>query len=263
MNESVLAETKTISLRVGRRAVRRLGAPVVAISLVLMAVGTVLADSPGPSTIHVTKTGALTVQVSGTWTWPEMASAAKLSYAGFAIDWGDITNGNDVGPYHIGDGTSATNVVIQPTSPAQGPSGSFGPVSHTYAAAGSYTVCVIVYDLGQVTPFKTTGYHSLQAGGTGRNVDNSVDQKLDPPVQCATIEVTAPSPSATESFEGATATPFESFEGATAGPITTPPPTSTAEPSSSDPGLPLLALAALFGSLLASALIARAARLNR
>ncbi len=242
-----------------RRSALRLGIPLISVSLGLLAVGTVLAGSPGPSAIQVGQTGPLTVQASGTWIWSEMASAAKPSYAGFAIDWGDTTSGNEVGSYHIGDGTPATNIVLQPTNPAQGSSGSFGPVSHTYARTGTYTVCAIIYDLGQVKPFKTTGYHSLQAGGTGRNTDNSVDQRMDPPVMCATIEVTAPTQS-----PDASPTPFESFAGATSDPATTPPPTSTTTgPSSSDPGQPFLWLAPLIGSLLATAFALRRTRAKR
>ncbi len=249
-----------MSLHPSRRSALRLGIPLMAVSLGLLAGGTVLAGSPGLSTIQALQTGPLTVQASGTWIWSEMASAAKPSYAGFAIDWGDTTSGNQVGSYHIGDGTPATNVVLQPTNPAQGSSGSFGPVSHTYARAGTYTVCAIVYDLGQAKPFKTTGYHSLQAGGTGRNTDNSVDQKMDPPAMCATIEVTAP----TQSPDAASPTPFESFAGATSDPATTPPPTSTATgPSSPDQGLPLVSFLLLIGSMLASAFVFRTARAKR
>jgi hypothetical protein len=171
-----------------------------------------------------------------------MATASKLSYAGYAIDWGDVTSGNAVGTYHIGDGTPATNAILQPTTPAQGSSGSWGPVSHTYATAGTYTVCVIMYDLGEVKPFKTTGYHSLQAGGTGRNTDNSVDNKGQVPSMCQQIDVTQP-----------TSSPFQSFRGITAGPTTTPPPTGTASlPSAPDQGVPMLPLFLLAGSCLAS-----------
>jgi hypothetical protein len=210
-----------------------------------MAVGSVQAGSGGPDTIHVTKTGGLTVSASGTWSWPEMATASKLSYTGFAIDWGDISTGNDVGTYHIGDGTPASNVVMQ-TSPEQGTSGSFGAVTHTYAAPGTYMVCAILYDLGEVKPFLATGYHGLRAGGTDRNTDNSVDSKSEVPAMCATVVVSNPTPAPTE-------TPFQSFQGETSQPTSTPPPTSTATaPSTPEQQAPLLVLALLLGSMLAS-----------
>jgi hypothetical protein len=212
-----------------------------------------------------------------------MASATKMSYTGFAIDWGDVANGgNAVGPYHIGDGTSATNLVLQPTSPAQGPSGSWGSITHTYAQAGAYKVCAILYDLGQVTPFKSTGYHSLRAAGADRNIDNSVDQGNATPATCTTVEVAAPAvtppvatpPVATpfESFQGetatplSTATPFETLLGETVQPqaTATPPVTSTGGGASTpDQGEPLLALALALGGILGSVMVSRTAKARR
>ena len=263
------------------RTVLRLGAPLLAISLLLTVAGTALAGAPSPGTIHVTQSSAMTVDASGTWTWAEMDTNPKLSWTGFAIDWGDTANGNEVGTYHIGDGTAATNVVLQPTDPAQGSSGSFGPVSHTYAKAGTYSVCVIVYDLGEVMPFKTTGYHSLKAGGVGRNTDNSVDQKGAPPVACTSIDLAAATPTPTASptasptptpFQegqgvGAapTATPNQEVEGLTANPTSdpTPPTTSSTPDQSSDRTLPSLALALMIGSMIASVFVLKMVRLDR
>lgn len=235
-----------------RQAVLRLAIPFVALSLALTAVGSVAANAPGPATIQVVQTGSMSVDASGTWSWPEMATASKLSYTGFAIDWGDVTSGNAVGSYHVGDGTAATNGVMQSTSPAQGSSGSWGKVSHTYANAGTYKVCVIVYDLGEVTPFKTTGYHSLQAGGTDRNTDNSVDLNSQVPGMCATVDVAAPS-----------ATPFQSFQGETSQPTGTPPSTSTDSlPSNPNQGLPMLPLILLVGSGILSVLVFKTAKVR-
>jgi len=240
-----------MSLSRSQHLVIRLAIPIVGVALAVMAtVGTTTAESGDPSTIHVSTTGPLTVQASGTWSWPEMATATKMSYAGFAIDWGDVTSGNAVGPYHIGDGTAATNVVLEPTSPAQGAGGSWGAVSHTYAQAGTYKVCVILYDLGQAKPFKTTGYHSLIAGGTSRNTDNSVDDGNQTPAMCKTIVVKDAQPSTTA---------FQSFQGETSHPTAqataqgTPPSTSTDGSSSSpDQGLPMLPLVLIVGTGLAS-----------
>jgi hypothetical protein len=169
-----------------RRRVARLGAGLVSICLVLVSVGLVNAGSGVPSSIGVTENG-LTVHASGTWSWAEMLTNARLSFNGIAISWGDVGSGNTVGPYHLGDGTAATNFVMETAT--QGSSGPWGPVDHTYAQAGKYTICVITYDLGEVKPFKTTGYHGLRAGGTDRNTDNSVDQDNQPPVQCVTVDV--------------------------------------------------------------------------
>jgi hypothetical protein len=183
--------------RASRQRVARLGAGLTSIGLVLAAVGLVYAGSGSPSTIGVTRNG-LTVSASGTWSWPEMDTNPKLSYTGFAVSWGDVTRGNTLGAYHLGDGTAATNFVTE--IPTQGDKGPWGPVDHTYATPGAYTICVIIYDLGEVKPFKPVGYHSLKASGTSRNSDNSVDKQTAPPVVCSTVEVVGEtaSPSATE-----------------------------------------------------------------
>jgi hypothetical protein len=231
--------------RPNRRRVWRLAAGLTSLALALAAAGAVNAHAGNPASIQVAQTGALTVQASGSWTWGEMATASKLSYAGFALDWGDTTTGNAVpkpggGDYHIGDGTAATNLVMHPTSPAQGAAGTWGPVSHTYAQSGTYMVCVVVYDLGEVTPFKTSGYHGLTAGGPNRNTDNSAEKNSTGSTSCMSLDVvvptasptTAPS-SAAPSLEApsaaasATATPVQSVQGATSQPSGTPPVTAT------------------------------------
>ena len=268
-----------MSFRGSRRLLRRLGIPGVAISLAVMAVGTAAAHTGTPNAITVIQSGPLTISASGTWVWGGVASASTQSYVGFAIDWGDTTTGNAIGAYHIGDGTSGTNVIMQPTSPDRGSSGSWGSVSHTYAMPGTYSACVIIYDLGPTKPFATTGYHSLQAGGVNHNIDNSVDHGSKVPAACATFVVAAPPttpattapttpPTAAPTDPGATtaptATPFESFLGATSAPTSTPPPTSTASlPSAPDQGFPMLLLVLLFGSMLASAFVFKTGHLRR
>ena len=248
-----------MSSRPSRRGVQRLGVGLIAVSLALTAVGTVTAHTGSPSAITVTPTTGQSIQASGTWSWPAMATAGHLSYIGFAIDWGDVTSGNALGAYHIGAGTPATNVILQPTSPAQGASGSWGPVSHTYAAPGIYTVCVIIYDLGLTKPFTTTGYHSLQAGGTGHNTDNSVDHASQVPSMCGRVDLTAPSPS-----PSATPTSFESFQGATSDPSSTPPPTdATSLPSAPEPGAPAQPLALLVASSLAAVVVFKTSKVAR
>lgn len=194
-----------------------------------------------PSSINAVVSG-MSVQVSGTWTWKSAAGDPLPSYVGYAMSWGDVASGNDVGTYHVGDGTSATNVVLQPTTPAQGTSGSWGPTSHTYAAPGTYTVCSIIYDLGEIKPFPASGQESLVAGGPNRNPDNSVDDGYTPGTACATVVITAAGSSATPTATSvATATapatpgasasevPSQGVAGATSMPTAghTPPPTST------------------------------------
>jgi hypothetical protein len=251
-----------------RRQVQRLGIGLIAASMALMAVGTVMAHTGSPSSIGVVQTTGLSVQASGNWTWPAEASSTKLSYVGYAIDWGDVTSGNVIGTYHIGDGTSATNLILQPTTPAQGTGGTWGPATHTYATPGVYTVCVIIYDLGTSKPFITTGYHSTQAAGTGRNTDNSVDHNQQVPAMCGQINLLTPTASPTTAPTTAptaveSPTAFESFQGETSGPTTTPPPTGTVVPTTPDQGVPTLPLFLLIGSALASLFVVRSVKVNR
>jgi hypothetical protein len=247
--------------------------------MAVLAVGTATAHTGSSNAITVIPTGPLTISASGTWVWGGMASASTMSYVGFAIDWGDTAAGNDIGTYHVGDGTPATNWIMQPTTPAQGSSGAWGAVSHAYAKPGTYTACVIIYDLGLSKPFATTGYHSLQAGGVNHNVDNSVDKGLATPAKCATFNVAAPpttapttppttpptdppsaGPSAAPTV-APTATAFESFLGATSNPTATPPVTATASvPSGPDQGLPLMLFALLIGSLSTSGFVLKVAK---
>lgn len=249
--------------RRGRRVFGRLGINLAAIALGLIAAGTVAAHSGSPKTIVVTQTTPLTVSATGTWTWPGNTSLSEFSYIGYALSWGDITSGNDVGSYHVGDGTAATNVVLQPTSPARGTSGSFGPVTHTYAAAGTYTVCVIIYDLGETKPFATTGWDSLQAGGTGGNMDNSVDGAHRVPVECATIDVTGPSPSASSSVLGVTSPPNSPVPSSSVLGVTSPPTTTADVPPAPNQGLPTLPLIMLVGSSIGSTLVFKTVKVRR
>jgi hypothetical protein len=264
--------------------------------MALVAAGAVNAHAGNPASIQVTQTGALTVQASGSWTWAEMATASKLSYAGFALDWGDVATGNEVpkpggGNYHIGDGTAATNVVIHPTSPSQGAAGTWGPLSHTYAQSGTYMVCAIIYDLGEVTPFKASGYHGLTAGGTDRNTDNSAEKNGTGATSCVSVDVVVPTPSPTaspvpsesvaaassspspvQSVEGATSqpsgsspSPVQSVEGATSQPSATAPATTVLSTDRPDSGnaLPFALVLLIVGSGLFTVLAVKPIRENR
>jgi hypothetical protein len=126
---------------------------------------------------------------------------------------------------------------------------------------------VILYDLGEVKPFKTTGYHSLKASGTSRNSDNSVDNKSQVPAMCTKVDVNPPTEAPTEapSETPITAeTPFESFQGITFDPSGTPPPTGTAGvPARPDQGVPTVPLALLLGSCLASVFVFKTIKVTR
>jgi hypothetical protein len=227
----------------------RLAAPLVAVSLVLALSGATSAHVADSATISIAKVGTLQASASGGWNWASDSGLAN--YVGFAIDWGDVTSGNELGGFHVGDGTAATNAVLYPTSPDKGLSGTWGPKTHTYAAPGIYRVCVIVYDLGQVTPFATTGYHSTIATGANRNSDNTVDRALQTNGMCATVDFPASSPSMSA---GASAS--EIVGGATSTPLATPPSTSTGDSGSGQAGTPVL-VSLLLASTVAASLVLR------
>jgi hypothetical protein len=205
-----------------------------------------LAHEPNQGSVQITNQAGMTVTVAGTWTWSD-----TNNYVGYAISWGDVTSGNDVGSYHIGDGTAATNVVLQPTSPDRGSSGTWGPVSHTYSSPGTRSICVVVYDLGEVKPFKTTGWHSLQAGGTGRNTDNTVDQVGNSAAFCTQLTISGPTPSPSGSSPSSSSSAFSSFQGSTAGPSA---PATGSEDTPSNGGTPLLPILLLMASGMTSVL---------
>ena len=232
-------------------------------------VGLASAHTGKPASITASVSGN-SVTVQGTWTWNSQATATAKYKIGYAIDWGDVTSGNAVSTFHIGDGTAATNVVLSNVSPSSGASGSWGPTGHTYTAPGTYTICVIMYDIGPVlaTSQPTSGQFSSVAGGTGHNPDNSVEENMTPATQCTQVQVAAatatPTAVPTSTVAGATGTPvvtpiptptpFQSFLGATAVPSLAPtlPPTSTDSGSGSSGGsnsmsLILLALSMILG----------------
>lgn len=234
--------------------VRRFVALLASLALVLVSAPAVLAGAGDPTAINVSMTGPLSVTASGTWSWHEMATETPPSYVGYAIDWGDVNSGNEVpipggGTFHIGDGTPATNVVQVATD--RGTTGSWGPTTHTYAMAGTYSVCVILYDLGSTQPFATTGFHSLQAGGTGRNTDNSVEQNHDIASNCAAITVSQ--------AIAATSSP-SAVAAAVPGSVTPPSQSQGQGGSLASNIIPGVALASLLLLALLVALVARASR---
>ena len=250
-----------------RQRLRIAGSATVSIVLALAAfAGMASAHSGKPASIAATINGTQ-VSVSGSWSWQSQATASLQYKIGYAVDWGDVASGNAVGTFHIGDGTAATNHVLTNVSPNSGANGAWGPAVHTYQASGTYTVCVLMYDVGPILAATQppSGQFSLVAGGPGHNVDNSVEELLTPGTQCAQVTVAAATAtviataSASSSSSAAatptpTPTPFESFLGATSVPTVAPtlPPTATSTDPTSGSGnstglsLILLALSMVF-----------------
>jgi hypothetical protein len=191
-------------------------------AMILSVAATVLADAPDPAAGGPSASvDGLTVTVNGTWTWPSRPDCApndakdSIRQVGFAVDWGDpAAPGNPIGATGFDVGVlagDANNPTDNAVHLAGNCTGTWGPLSHTYAAAGSYDVCVIMYDM--TTPAKETGYHSLIAGGDDRNGDNSAEKNGQTPLGngCfkTTIEVATPPASETpaQSVEAGTGTP--------------------------------------------------------
>jgi len=188
-----------------------------AASLVLALAATVLADAPNADNAVNVQVSGLTVTIDGTWQWTRNCNSGTIAAVsdtdfrdvGFAVDWGDASApGNEVVP-GLNVGTPTDNLVHQRDAAAQGKcsgtttsSGSWGPISHTYAAAGTFDVCAVMYDIRMInTP--ASGRGSTVAGGASpaHNEDNSAQENsFQTGVQCvsATIVVNAtPTPEST------------------------------------------------------------------
>jgi len=146
--------------------------------LTLGVVGAVNADSGSPTTIQAQVSGN-TVTVHGDWGW-DKCTGKKI--VGWAVAWGDPSwASNPVpksggGSYFMGD-AAQDNTVFTTGDPCTGTSGAWGPVSHTYDGPGTYTVCVIVYDIVKNKDGSyPVGKHGVLAGGDDRNIDNSVEE---------------------------------------------------------------------------------------
>ena len=215
-----------------------------AASLVLALAATVLADAPNPDNAVNVQVSGLTVTIDGTWQWTRDCNAGVIAAAsntdfrdvGFAVDWGDTAAaGNEV---VLGRevGTPTDNIIHQRGAAAQGTcsgtttsSGSWGPISHTYTAAGTFDVCAVIYDIRMInTP--SSGRGSTVAGGVGHNDDNSAEENsFQTGVQCvsATIVVNAtPTPVVT-----ATPTPVSSVLAGTGTPAASQPDTAQSQDS--------------------------------
>lgn len=84
-----------------------------------------------------------------------------------------------------------------PSDPVNGyPNGTWGPISHTYATAGTYRLCPVMYDPhAQKVGVAQTDPGQLTAGGAGANDDNSV-QSNNNPTGCPLVSDVAPAQSA-------------------------------------------------------------------
>jgi hypothetical protein len=178
---------------------------VAAIGLILSVAATVFADAANPNDGVTVGGSGLHVTLSGTWTWFGRACDAEGLLTGgrdvgFAVDWDEGFDGNDVSEadptFHPGG--DADNLVYQrgadigtcsnPNSAdAQG---AWGPISHDYAKAGSYTPCAIMYDVHEdsETP-------NLVAGGPKHNKDNSIEKNsFEGGANCADVEIVIKTP---------------------------------------------------------------------
>lgn len=183
-----------------RGAVKRMVAKVAVLGLVVggavaMTAISAGADSPNPGTNNggtgVTNSdGSITVTVHGSWVWDEKdcPGAEPNKVPGWAVSWGDNTvnplaDDSDTPPsgVYVGDATDnavhVDSLPIDCTDSGDTISGNFaGTLTHTYAAGTdptSINACIVTYDYHPVTE---SGNHSLIAGGTDRNTDNSVEE---------------------------------------------------------------------------------------
>ena len=189
---------------------------VAAASLVLSLAATVLADAPNPDNAVNVQVSGLTVTLNGTWQWTRdcnlgvIAAASQTDFrdVGFAVDWNDpAAAGNEVVP-GLKVGTPTDNLVHQRGAAAQGTctgtttsSGAWGPISHTYAAPGTFRVCAVMYDIRLInTP--VSGRGSLVAGGATppHNEDNSAQENaFETGVQCVSTTIVVAQPSVAQS----------------------------------------------------------------
>ena len=215
---------------------RRFAALAGAMVMTLGVAGAVFADSGSPASINATVDG-LKVTISGTWTWDaNSCKDSSVKIAGWAAAWGEPGYTDNAvpksggGSFYMGDANQG-NTISTNGDLCHTPSGNWGPLSHTYAAPGSYDICVIIYDLRDPAP--ATGAHSLLAGGDDRNTDNSVEENFQEGesvcLSAETVVVSTPVPTPSGGVEGSTDKP-------------TAPPTDAIGTTNTDAGgsLPLL-----------------------
>jgi uncharacterized repeat protein (TIGR01451 family) len=159
----------------------------------LLPAATALADAGDPVDANTTGTfvtnpdGTHTLTLQGTWQWPRNCGERQV---GWEVDWNDPSQpGNVVATKNnvttdVGAATGNTRNPADNTVDIAGPgncvpgsptTGFWGPISHTYAAdVTTAKACVVIYDVK--IPPSSSGDHSLIAGGSSRNKDNSVEK---------------------------------------------------------------------------------------
>ncbi|MCH8025927.1 MAG: hypothetical protein IH866_03950, partial [Chloroflexi bacterium] len=168
-------------------------------------------DDTAFPTSFVIATNGLQVTVSGGWEWENCNNKVDLKkHVGFSIDWGDETGVLDPAapPNKYRDGVypSDPQLSTDPTDPNDttgwtnadhcdnpnpgAQTGDWGPLTHKYAASGTYNLSVIIYDIHIKNPSThphtdppnkeapTTGKHSTHPWD---NDDNSLDNGLEIP----------------------------------------------------------------------------------
>ena len=157
-------------LRNGKaRAFRRAAAIAVGMVLVAVTASITLANVSSPAITVTSTPGSLTVGASGTWA----KSYVDNHYVGWAVSWGDSNT------YALSNGTTTVHFASNTVSPGHGgtrqngQSGTWTGGNHTYAAAGTYQVCVVMYDLGNTWP--NTNSNRWVATGNNHNADNSME----------------------------------------------------------------------------------------
>jgi len=195
---------------------RALRASILAGGALLAFTGAALADAPVATSIDVSVDG-MTVTVSGDWSWADKDApcgpgTSANRAAGWAADWGAGWDGNFVQSkgaprgtgYHMGDaddnavrvsdangglGDCGEAAPIPLTEESGGVIGTWGPISYTYDAPGTYEICVVMYDVryyGSGENLRLRDAKQLVAGGPNRNKDNSAEKEyLNSGQQCA------------------------------------------------------------------------------
>ncbi len=165
---------------------RRVAAIAAGMVLVAVTASIALANVGSPAITLTSTSGSLTVGASGTWT----KGYVDNHYVGWAVSWGD---GNSNA---LSNGTTTVHFASNAVSPGHngtrqnGLSGTWTGGSHAYAAAGTYQVCVVMYDLGDTWP--NSNSHRWIATGSNHNADNSMENSgaFTVGANCASVTVT-------------------------------------------------------------------------
>lgn len=166
----------------------------IAVALVTLATAVLapvaLADAPSPVSLTGTSVtnadGSRTLTVSGTYEWEKKCDPKKAKADGYAIAWSDPTAPGNLVANGVAVGTPSDNTIHLTNGCAT--TGTFGPLSHTYAASvkSAVQVCVVTYHNKDT---KKT------AGGPTRQTDNSIEENEDNrPMVCMAFTPPPPPP---------------------------------------------------------------------